>query len=392
GLFDPPAMVPFTTIAAEVIRSADHTKLAQEAAVKSIVLLKNRDNLLPLSKEIASIFVTGPTATHIQALLGNYYGLSEDLVTILEGIVGKVSTHTAVNYRQGALLDRPNANPHDWVSGRAAASEVTIACVGISQLIEGEEGEAIASQSQGDRRDIRLPQNQIDFLKTIRSRANKLVVVITAGSAIACPEVFEMADALLYVWYPGEQGGKAVADVLFGDAVPSGRLPVTFPKSVEDLPPFEDYSMIGRTYRYTTKEPLFPFGFGLSYTSFKYSDLKLSSDKLKKGSTLTAEITVTNTGKASGEDVVQLYITDVKASTRVPLSSLQGFQRVFLNAGESKTVSFTVGAAAMQMVNDRGERVIEPGDFKVMVGGAAPVRRSMELGAPAPADALFAVQ
>jgi beta-glucosidase len=327
----------------------------------------------------------------VQALLGNYYGLSEDLVTILEGIVAKVSAHTSVNYRQGFLLDRPNANPIDWVSRTAASAEVTIACVGVSQLLEGEEGEAIASPSKGDRLDLRLPQNQIDFLKKLRESVKKLVVIMTGGSAIACPEVFEMADALLYVWYPGEQGGKAAADIIFGDAVPSGRLPITFPKSVEDLPPFEDYSMVGRTYRYMEKEPLFPFGFGLSYSAFQYGELALSNKKVKRGDSLTATVSVTNTGQAAAEEVVQLYLTDVAASTRVPFFALQGIQRVLLRPGESKNVSFKITPAAMYMVDDRGKRVIEKGDFKVTIGGASPMKRSVELGAPEPAHAVFTV-
>ncbi|MEO0341385.1 MAG: glycoside hydrolase family 3 N-terminal domain-containing protein, partial [Bacteroidota bacterium] len=262
GLFDPIGSVPFDHIGPEVIASDEHLALSKEAAQKSIVLLKNED-LLPLKKDIQSIFVTGPTAAHAQALLANYYGQSNNLVTILEGVVGKVSPQTSVHYSQGALLDEENRNPMDWFSGEAGDAEVTIACVGLSQLIEGEEGESIASRHLGDRVDIGLPPSQIEFLKKIRSKAKKLVVVMTGGSAIACPEVYEMADAMLFVWYPGEQGGNAVGDIIFGDAVPSGRLPVTFPMSVDDLPPYGDYAMTNRTYRYSDAKPLFPFGFGL---------------------------------------------------------------------------------------------------------------------------------
>lgn len=391
GLFDPPGSVPFDQIKSEVIRSAEHVALTKEAATKSVVLLKNKNATLPLEKEVGSIFVTGPMATHMQALLANYYGVSEDMKTLLEGVVGKVSPQTKIMYRQGALLDETNRNPIDWFSSVAAESEVTIACLGISQLIEGEEGESIASRHYGDREDIGLPENQIEYLKKMRANAKKLVVVLTGGSAIACPEVFEMADALLFVWYPGEQGGDAVADLIFGDAVPSGRLPVTFPKSVEDLPPYDDYALKGRTYRYMEKEPLFPFGFGLSYTTFAYSELNLNKKQISSGDGLDISVTVENTGKLRAEEVVQMYISDMEASVDVPLYALKGINRISLWPGESKKVQFTVTSKMMEMVDNQGESKIEPGMFKVFVGGSTPSKRSISLGAPKYVEATFRV-
>lgn len=381
GLFDPVDAVPFNKIKADVIRSDAHIALSREAAAKSIVLLKNKDNLLPIKKDIGGVFVTGPTATHAQALLANYFGVSENLVTFLEGIVGKVSPHTTVRYSKGALLDIPNRNPMDWFSVKAEESDVTVACVGISQLIEGEEGEAIASDNKGDRKDIRLPQNQIDFIKKMRKASENLVVVITSGSAVAIPEIYELADAVLYVWYPGEQGGNALADVLFGDVVPSGRLPVTVPYSVDDLPPFEDYDMSGRTYRYMEKEPQFPFGFGLSYTDFEYKNLIISKKRIKKNKSIKATATITNVGKYKADEVVQLYISDVKSSVELPIYSLKGFQRISLAPSESKQVVFDISPEIMQMVNEKGERVIESGEFKIYIGGAVPSKRSADLGA-----------
>ncbi|MEZ5043138.1 MAG: glycoside hydrolase family 3 C-terminal domain-containing protein [Saprospiraceae bacterium] len=392
GLFDPPGKVPFDTISASAIRSKENVALSHEAAVKSIVLLKNKDHILPLDKNVNSLFVTGPTAAHIQALLANYYGVSEDMKTILEGIVGKVAPHTAVRYSQGALLDEPNRNPIDWFSGEAADCEVTIACLGISQLIEGEEGESIASRHKGDREDIGLPQNQIDFLKKIRSKSKKLIVVITGGSAVACPEVYDMADALLFAWYPGEQGGAAVGDIIFGDAVPSGRLPVTFPMSVDDLPPYDDYAMANRTYRYMEKEPLFPFGFGLSYTDFAYSDLALNKKNFKKGESVSLEVTLTNKGKRKADEVVQLYLSDLEASVALPIYALKGFQRISLEPGASQKVKFTITPALMEMVNEKGERLIESGQFKVYVGGSVPSKRSLDLGAASFQEIVFTIE
>ncbi|MEL7121860.1 MAG: glycoside hydrolase family 3 N-terminal domain-containing protein, partial [Bacteroidota bacterium] len=391
GLFDPKGHNPYDLIGPEVIRSPKHQRLALEAATKSIVLLKNEDNLLPISKEIPKLFVTGPTAAHVQALLANYYGLSENLSTILEGIVGKVSPHTSVQYRQGALLDEPNRNPIDWFSGTAAEVDVTIACLGISQIIEGEEGESILSRHKGDRVAIGLPQNQIDFLKTIREKAKKLVVVITGGSAISIPEVYEMADAILYVWYPGERGGDAIGDVLFGDAVPSGRLPVTIVKSVDDLPPYEDYALKDRTYRYLTKDPLFPFGFGLSYTTFEYNALKISQNQIRNGETLKATVSIKNTGEFDAEEVVQLYMTDVDASVAQPQQALKAFQRVHIPSGKTQMVEFEITPEMMQMVNEKGERLIEAGEFKVYIGGSSPSEVNEALGASKGATASFTV-
>ncbi|MCB0855527.1 MAG: glycoside hydrolase family 3 C-terminal domain-containing protein, partial [Bacteroidetes bacterium] len=359
---------------------------------KSMVLLKNNNNLLPLKKDLGGIFVCGPMATHAQALLANYFGVSENLVTFLEGITGKVSPHTAVQYSQGALMDMPNRNPIDWFSGTGSEVDVTIACIGISQLIEGEEGESIASDNKGDRKDLKLPQNQIDFLKKMRSTSKNLVAVVTAGSAVAMDEIYEIADAVVYAWYPGEQGGNALADVLFGDVTPSGRLPVTFPYSVDDLPPFEDYALKNRTYRYVEKEPMLPFGFGLSYTTFEYSNLVLSSNKIKNGESIEAKVTVTNTGKVKGDEVVQLYITDEKGSVELPKMALKGFKRISLWAGQSREVSFTITPEMMQMVDENGNRLVEPGDFAVSIGGSAPMKRSLDLGASKPAKTTFSVK
>lgn len=382
GLFDPPGTVPFDTISASWIRKKEHLGLSLEAAEKSLVLLKNANHTLPLNPSVTSVFVTGPTAAHVQALLANYYGLSEGLVTILEGIVANVSPHTSVKYRQGALLDEPNRNPQDWFSGVAADCEVTIACLGISQLIEGEEGESIMSNHFGDREEIGLPQSQVDFLKKIRANAKKLVVVLTGGSAVACPEVYEMADALIYAWYPGEQGGMAVGNVIFGKATPSGRLPVTFPMAVEDLPPYEDYAMANRTYRYAKKEPLFPFGFGLSYTTFAYSNISLSKASAGPAESIKASVTVTNTGAIAADEVVQLYITALNAPVETPQYALKDFQRITLKAGESRVVVFNVGPKTLEIVGEDGAREVAKGDYEIAIGGSVPSQRSLALGAP----------
>ncbi|MFW6100642.1 MAG: glycoside hydrolase family 3 C-terminal domain-containing protein [Bacteroidota bacterium] len=392
GQFDPPEMNPYTSISTDVVNSEEHRQLAREAAQKSMVLLKNDDNTLPLKKDLDMIYVTGPNATDQQLLLGNYYGLSDNLVTILEGIVGKTEHGNSVRYRQGVLLDRENVNPIDWASGTAAEADATIAVMGITPLLEGEEGESIASPNKGDRPQIGLPQHQVEYIKKLKAdNPNPVIVVLTGGSPIAAPEVHEIADAVIFAWYPGEQGGNAVADIIFGDAAPSGRLPITFPRSTDQLPPYEDYNMEGRTYKYMDEEPLYPFGFGLSYTSFDYSDLQLSAGEIEKGETLEARVTVTNDGDTKAEEVVQLYLTDVKASFRVPDYSLQDIKRVALNPGESQELSFEITPGMMEVIDMAGNRVVEPGAYNVTIGGASPMPRSRELGATKPAKKAFKV-
>ncbi|MEM1218063.1 MAG: glycoside hydrolase family 3 C-terminal domain-containing protein [Bacteroidota bacterium] len=380
GMFDPLGSTPWDDYGPEKIRHPDHVNLSLEAATKSMVLLKNENETLPLTDAINGIYVVGPTATHAQALLANYYGVSEDLKTILEGIVSNAPPHTTVHYSQGALLDEPNRNPMDWFSGEATLYDVTIACLGISQLIEGEEGEAIASKYKGDRKSIQLPQSQIDFLKNIRKNSKKLVVVVTGGSAIAMPEVYELADALIFAWYPGEQGGKAVADILFGKANPSGRLPVTFPYSVADLPDFEDYNMAGRTYRYMEKEPFLPFGFGLSYTSFTYNNLQLSSPEMGREETLELRFTLSNTGLVEGEEVVQLYIKNVDSKEVVPLFSLKAFQRVKILPGEEKELRLEIRPDMLETITADGSAIFESGKYRLYIGGSLPTSRSKVLG------------
>jgi len=392
GLFDPEEMSPYASIPIEIVNSPQHRGLAREAAVKSLVLLKNEGSLLPLDRNLKKIYVTGPLAADAAVLLGNYSGVSGDLATILEGIVGAAGPATMVSYRQGALLDRENLNPIDWFTGVAADADVTIAVMGISNLLEGEEGAAIASPGKGDRFDIRLPPNQVAFLEKIRAVAPKLVVVLLGGSPIAIPEVHEMADAVLFAWYPGEEGGRAVADVLFGDAAPSGRLPITFPKTLDDLPPYEEYAMAGRTYRYMSAEPLYPFGFGLGYTRFEYGAIELDRKSVPAGESVTARVRVTNVGERAGDAVVQVYLTDLEASVRVPRASLVGFGRVELAPGESQTAVIAIEPRAMELVNDEGRRVLEPGLFQVTIGGVSPGARALELGASRPASATFRVE
>lgn len=381
GLFEKEGSVPYDSIGREVIRSKEHIELSYESALKSIVMLKNDNNLLPLDPEMKNLFVTGPMAANIQALLANYYGLSGDMRTILEGVVDNVSDHTAVRYVQGSLMDRPNVNPMDWYSEEAEVADVTIAVMGISQLLEGEEGEAIASPSFGDRDYINLPPHQIEFLKLLRSKAKHLVVIVTGGSAISSPELHELADAILYAWYPGEQGGQAVGDLLFGKASPSAKLPVTFVKTLEDLPPYEDYDMKGRTYRFMEKEPLYPFGFGLTYADIQLGEIMTSTKTFIKDSEISASIMLTNNSDVDTEEVVQLYVKYMGEEIDAPNCELKDFKRIKVPAKQTIEVNFALDNDVFSNYDEHGDKQFRTGNFRFDIGLSSPFQRSIDLGA-----------
>jgi beta-glucosidase len=393
GLFDGPNATPYDKLGPEVVNSAAHRALAKEVALKSMVLLKN-DGVLPLRADLGKYFVTGPNATSVEALLGNYYGVNPQMTTILEGLVGAVQPGSQIEYKQGALLDRPNINPIDWTTGEAKQTDAILVVLGITGVLEGEEGESIASSHAGDRLDYNLPQNQIDFLKKLRQGSKTpIIAIVTGGSPMNLSEVHELADAVLLTWYPGEEGGNAVADLVFGKASPSGRLPVTFPKSLAQLPAYEAYGMKGRTYRYLEAEPMYPFGFGLGYGKFAYSGAKLSAAKAAKNKPVELTATVTNTGAMAGEEVVQLYLTHPqKAGAQTPLFALKSYQRVRLAPGASQTVKFTLTPDMLAQINAQGQSVAPSGPVTVWVGGSLPSARSLALGAAKPASVVLTVK
>ncbi len=381
GLFDPKGENPYDELGVEVIDSEKHRALAREAAQKSIVLLKN-NGVLPLKNDLGRYFVTGPNAATVEPLLGNYYGINPNMVTVLEGITAAVKPGSQVQYRQGTLLDRDNINPMDWASGTARSSDVTFYVMGISGLLEGEEGASIASPHFGDRLEYDLPQNQIDYLKKLKAKSDRPVVaIVMGGSPMNLAEVHELADAVLLAWYPGEEGGNAIADIVFGKTSPSGKLPVTFPKSLDQLPAYEDYSMKGRTYKYMVEEPLYPFGFGLTYTQFEYTDLMLSKTKIKKDESVSVKVTISNKGNFVSDEVVQLYLTDLEASFSAPFFSLKSIKKVRIEPGDQQELTFMITPDMLKMVNEDGEKVIEKGKYRISVGGSLPSGRSLDLGA-----------
>ncbi|MFA5817827.1 MAG: glycoside hydrolase family 3 C-terminal domain-containing protein [Bacteroidales bacterium] len=515
GMFDPDEMVPYAQIPFFVNCSDYNNTLSRQAAQKSIVLLKNEKNILPLIKEIKTIAVIGPNADNFESLVGNYNGIPKDPVNILRGITNKVKPDTKVIYaegsdladgihnltpvpsrylltpdgRQGAFgeyfnnrdmkgepaftrvddninfywehlsprFDMPDDNfgirwttylvppetgtyylggwgssgyeirldgkriissmnehhafhievPAELQAGKkykievlyknyagdadikllwapprpnlteqavkaAKEADVVVLVLGLSQRLEGEEMSIkIEGFSGGDRTNLNLPAVQEQLLDAVAATGKPVIVVLTSGGALSVNKAQEKAAAILLAGYGGQQGGNAVADVLFGDYNPAGRLPVTYYKSIDQIPAFENYDMTGKTYRFFTQEPLYPFGYGLSYTTFTYSNLSIP-EKAVAGENVTVTVTVTNSGKVAGDEIVELYLTDEKASTTRPIRQLEGFIRITLKPGESKNVQFVMQPRQFSIINNKDNRAIEPGYFTVSVGGKQP--------------------
>ncbi|MFL6257750.1 MAG: glycoside hydrolase family 3 C-terminal domain-containing protein [Pyrinomonadaceae bacterium] len=255
----------------------------------------------------------------------------------------------------------------------AREAEVVVLALGLAPSLEGEEMDVkVKGFSGGDRTSLDLPDAQAELLKAVAATGKPVVLVLMGGGALAVNWAQANVPAIVEAWYPGEEGGTALADVLFGDYNPAGRLPVTFYKSVDQIPPFEDYRMEGKTYRYFRGEPLYPFGHGLSYTTFKYDKLKLGAKRYTTSQNVELSVEVQNTGARAGEEVVQLYVTDAEGSAPVPARALKGVRRIHLNAGERRRVSFTLTPRDLTLVDERGRRLLEPGEFRVSIGGKQP--------------------
>jgi len=373
GLFD--ESTEFDGIGYDAVGCGEHKRLALECARKSMVLLKN-NGILPLDrKSIRSIGVIGPNASNIEALRGNYYGTSDNFITFLEGI--RSAFDGRIYYSEGCHLykDRlqPLGMPNDGISEAVTAAEhsdAVVLCVGLDATIEGEEGDTNNAFSSGDKKDLFLPESQRILVERVLAVGKPTVIVLASGSSVN-PQAD--ADAIIQAWYPGEAGGKALADILFGDVSPSGKLPVTFYETADLLPPFEDYSMANRTYRYAKNNVLYPFGFGLTYSKVVCEDL--SYDSASK----TATFTVRNTGRYDTDEVVQLYIRDNKSKWAVPNHKLCGFERISLKRGESRRISISVPSYAFEAVDGSGKRVIDSDDFTLFAGISQPDALSSRL-------------
>lgn len=376
---------PYDNISYDVVDSPAMQKLNLHAAEKSFVLLKNKDNILPLDKtKLHTIGIIGPNANSRCALVGNYEGTPSRYYTVSEGIQDYVEKYCDNNIRI-RVSDGCHLYKEGWKTNRTSEvkmiceeSDVLIACMGLDASIEGEQGDAGNDYASGDKINLNLPGEQEQILKTMLDSGKPVILLLLSGSALAVNYADEHAAAIMQCWYPGAEGGRAIARVLFGDISPQGHLPVTFYRSTEELPDFTDYSMKGRTYRYMKQEALYPFGYGLSYTTYSFDNLCVSANRnIPDTTTAVISCTVTNTGKYDSFCCVQLYVKVLMDGT--PNPQLKAFTNVYLKAGEQKNINIHLDKKAFCLVDDNGQDYIPDATFRIYAGQSQPDNRSCEL-------------
>ena len=390
GLFDE---TEYDGLGLEKVECKEHLALAERATAESVVLLKN-DGILPLKKEnLKTIGVVGPNANSRVALIGNYHGTASRYITVLEGIQDAMGDDVRVFYSEGCHLfkDRVEnlAEGPDRISEAKAVAEhsdVVVLCVGLDETLEGEEGDTGNSYASGDKNDLLLPEAQRQLLEAMAETGKPVILINMTGSAMDLRFAQDHCAAILQAWYPGARGGKVIADMLLGKISPSGKLPVTFYRDTDGLPDFEDYSMKGRTYRYLIQEPLYPFGYGLTYGDVQLKSVSCGGQEatkggqvsLKQASDFTVEALVVNNSDKALEEVVQVYVKADSANA-TPNGKLCGFARVALAPGESKKVAVPVDKDAFTVINDQGEKLTDSSSFAVSVGFGQPDERTKEL-------------
>ncbi len=368
GLFERPYVD--AERAAKLVNSAPHQALALQAARESIVLLKNEKNLLPLAKSLRSIAVIGPNADHKLNLLGDYVAKNvlQNVTTILDGIRQRAGPAARISYVKGC--DVLGNDRSGFGAAEKAAKDAQIAIVVVG---ENERRAAGNRGTNGEGKDVAsldLTGIQEDLIRAVHQTGTPTVVVLVNGRPLSTRWTAENVPAIVEAWLPGEKGGLAVAEVLFGDYNPSGRLPISIPRHAGQLPVFYNYKPSKLRWNYVdmSAAPLYPFGHGLSYTSFEYSAMRISSPRIRRAASVEVSVDVTNAGSQAGEEVVQLYLTDPIATVSRPVQELKGFRKVALKPGEKKTVAFTLTPEDLSLLDRNLERVVEPGEFRVMVG------------------------
>lgn len=382
GLFDD-KRYPDTGKAKEIIGSKRHKNAAFRTALESMVLLKNKDNILPLSKEIRRIALIGPNCNDVQSQLGDWSFGARDLsraevpilsynpgydttsiITVLHGLRMRAGDTIEIAYEKGCNIHNEDSFLIKQAVKAAEASDIVIAAVGDDITLNGE---------TRDRTDPCITAAQQKLLEELKKTGKPLVVVLINGRPLIMPWIKENADAILEAWNPGMEGGNAVASIIFGDYNPCGKLPISFPKHIGQLPVY--YNQLpgwhGSSYVEMTSEPLFVFGYGLSYNNYKYSNFKVSSSKLTVSDELTASVEVHNSGEYEGTEIVQLYVNDIISSVTTPVKELKGFSRVTLKPGESQIVEITIPVSALALLDKDNRAVVEPGEFEIMIGGSS---------------------
>jgi len=372
GLFDDPYRYCNPEREKEMILHPDHLKAAKEMAVKSMVLLRNEGNILPLKKSNQTIALIGPLAASKDDMIGGWsaLGLGNDAVSLYDGLTAKLGSSAKIIYARGCGVTEENRTGFQEALNAARRADVTLLAMGESRNMSGE---------ASSRAYLGLPGVQEELIKEIMKIGKPTVLVLFNGRPLIIPWIAEHVPAILEAWFPGIRGGEAIADILFGDAVPSGKLVTTFPHSLGQIPLYYNHKNTGRPYspesyftsRYLdeTNDPLFPFGYGLSYTTFAYSDLQLSDSVMTSSKPLNVIVTVTNTGDFDAEEIVQLYVRDMVGSVTRPVKELKGFKKVMIKKGESLKISFTLTEADLRFYDVNMNFASEPGEFRVFVGG-----------------------
>jgi len=380
GLFDDPYRYSDEKRAEKALNNPEHRKAALEVAEKSIVLLKNENQTLPISKNVKTIAFIGPMVKEYKENMGFWsvelpeVDYNKWIVSQWDGLQNKVGKNTKLLYAKGCEIEGTNKDGFAEAVATAKQADVVILSIGERRDMSGE---------AKSRSDLHLPGVQEDLVKAIQATGKPVVVLINAGRPLVFNWTADNVPAIVYTWWLGTEAGNAIANVLFGDYNPSGKLPMTFPREVGQVPIYYNHFSTGRpakdenstnyvsAYIDLKNSPKFPFGYGLSYTTFDYSGLKLSSTKIKSNETIKVSFELKNTGKVAGEEVVQLYLKDKFGSVVRPILELKDFQKVKLNAGESKTIEFTIDKEKLSFYNDKVEWVAEPGDFEVMIGASS---------------------
>lgn len=384
GLFEENG-TEFDRITYDEVDSRAHCAFNKEVSKKTLVLLKNENHLLPIQKsKIKSMGVIGPNANNRKALVGNYEGTASEYITVLEGIKEYVGEDIRVFYSEGCHLHKKNMNGLGEINDRLSEvkavcdnSDIVVACMGLDSGLEGEEGDEGNEYASGDKPDIKLPGLQEEILKTIYESGKPAILVLLSGSALAVNFADEHIPAILQGWYPGAQGGRAIAEVLFGESSPEGKLPVTFYRTTEELPGFTDYSMKKRTYRYMKEEALYPFGYGLSYTDIEVTEAQISLEEISKGKSITIKAKVKNNGNMTGGEAIEVYVKAEKDDA--PNFSLKGLKKVHLAPKEETEIEFILEDNAFGLYDEEAYLRLYQGDYYIYIGTSQPDERSIKL-------------